>query len=91
MRRAAAVALLDKVFGQLGGMRGFAAPCRPHIMITVGGLDLMWMRAASLPPMSSVRDSFTILMTCWAGVMLLSTSSPTALAVTLATNSLATL
>ena len=66
-------------------------PCRPQSISTVGGLDLMWMRAASFPPIRAVSSSLTILTTCWAGVRLSITSCPMARSVTPAINSLATL
>ena len=52
-------------------------PCRPHIRMTVGGLEANSIRAF-FPPIRAVSSSLTILMTCWAGVRLSSTSCPTA-------------
>ena len=66
------------------------APWRPTIITTVGPLLAMAILAVP-PPMSFVSSSLTILMTCWAGVRLSSTSEPTARSVTEATNSLTTL
>ena len=67
------------------------APCRPHIMMTVGGFDLIWMRAGpSPPPMRATSSSFTIFITCWAGVRLSITSWPIQRSVTVLMNPLAT-
>ena len=59
-------------------------------MTTVGPL-LAMVSLAVPPPIRFVSSSLTILMTCWAGVRLSSTSVPMARSVTVATNSLTTL
>ena len=47
-----------------------------------------WQRSSAFaPPIRAVSSSLTILMTCWAGVRLSSTSAPTARSDTLATKS----
>ena len=45
------------------------APCRPAIITMVGGFGDMVKRVV-WPPKSETSSSFTILMTCWAGVRL---------------------
>jgi hypothetical protein len=59
-------------------------------MMMVGGRDEK-VSLVLAEPMSAVSSSFTILMNCWAGVRLSSTSAPKARALTLSTNSLTTL
>ena len=59
-------------------------------MMTVGGWEAKLIFSLP-PPMRAVSSSLTILMICWAGVRLSSTSAPTARSVTLATKSLTTL
>ena len=61
----------------------------PHISSTVGIREERLMRWWVLP-ISSVNSSFTIFMTCWAGVRLSSTPAPMHFWVTSATNFLAT-
>ena len=55
----------------------FPDPCRPTSMMATGGRPDRSSLGAS-PPRSAVSSSWTILMTCWAGVRDRSTSSPTA-------------
>ncbi len=45
------------------------APCKPHIIITVGGLGATVSFALD-GPISSISSSFTIFITCWAGFKL---------------------
>jgi len=55
----------------------FPEPWRPQRRITVGGREANWIPACS-PPIRAVSSSRTIRITCWAGVRLFKTSSPTA-------------
>ena len=65
-------------------------PCRPTSITAAGGLAAaIWISALS-PPSISTRWSLTILMTCWPGATLFSTSAPTAFSRTPATKSLTT-
>lgn len=66
------------------------APCRPTIMMTVGGRFAAAILLSS-PPISSVSSSFTTLMTCCPGVRLFITSCPTARSLTFFTKSFTTL
>ena len=65
-------------------------PCSPTSMMTVGGLGLM-LRRLSVPPISAVSSSSTILTTACAAVSVSSTSCPTARSLTRFTKSLTTL
>src|SRR5579863_211498 len=65
-------------------------PCNPAISTTVGGCDANFMRAVSLPRVST-SSSRTILMTCSPGESAVSTSCPTALAWMRSISSLTTL
>ena len=51
-------------------------PCRPASSTTVGGLEAYVTRRVSLPR-TPTSSSWTIFMTCWAGVRLLESSAPT--------------
>ena len=64
------------------------APCKPHIIITVGDLPEKLSVAGSVPPIISVNSSFTIFTSCCEGVSDSSTSAPNAFSDTLLTNSL---
>ncbi|MNE22094.1 hypothetical protein D3C80_1152830 [compost metagenome] len=66
------------------------APCRPAIIITVGGL-LALASFAWLPPISSVSSLLTMSMMTMPGVKLSITSLPTDFSFTLDTKSLTTL
>ena len=50
-------------------------PCRPAIMITVGGLAEK-LSGAALPPIRLVSSSATIFTTCWPGLRRPITSAP---------------
>ena len=65
-------------------------PCRPTSMMTVGGFELMLSRL-SVPPMSAVSSSSTILTTVCAAVNVSSTSCPMARSFTRFTKSFTTL
>src|SRR5205823_9316739 len=65
------------------------APCSPASRRTVGGFDAYVMRRFS-PPRVLTSSSWTILMTCWAGLRLLERSSPMACSLMRATTPLTT-
>ncbi len=66
------------------------APCNPHIIITVGSLELTSNFALPVP-INAINSSFTILMTCCAGFSDSSTCCPTAFSETSLINCFATL
>ena len=66
------------------------APCKPHIRITVGGVEEKF-NFTSFSPIRFVNSSFTILTTCCPGVRLSITSIPMALSLTVLIKSLTTL
>jgi hypothetical protein len=65
------------------------APCKPHIIITVGGREDT-SSFAFFEPIKAINSSFTILITCWAGLREDKISCPTAFSETSAINCLAT-
>ena len=54
-------------------------PCRPTIRIGAGGLSIFSVPGSSAPRSTSISASWTILTTCWPGVMDLVTAAPVAL------------
>ena len=86
-----AAALLDEVFGQLGGVGRFTIALQAAEHNDGLALVLDDQLRGFLAAHQAISSSLTILTTCWAGVRLSMTSCPIARSETLAQNSFATL
>ena len=80
---------LERYAASLPAIVVLPAPCKPASRMTAGVVEPN-STFAFVPPMSFVISSLTILMTCWPGVRLSSTSAPTARSVTAFTKLLTT-
>ena len=74
------------IFASFAAVVVLPDPCKPTIIIIVGGFGDIFI-LASVPPNNSTSSSFTILITCWPGVNDFRTSCPNAFSWIVAINS----